>query len=65
MARDRVSPRSAARALCLSGCQLMRFLRLHFIVVRIFHTSEFVGSVGVKVAGEGSVGRVRGLGCRL
>jgi hypothetical protein len=39
MARDRVSPRSAARPLCLSDCPLVRFLRLHFIVVRIFHTS--------------------------
>ena len=38
MARRSVSPLAAARALCLSGSPLARFLRLHFRVVRIFQT---------------------------
>ena len=38
MARRSVSPLAAALALCLSGSPLARFLRLHFRVVRIFHT---------------------------
>ena len=40
--RRSVSPRAAARALCLSGSPLGFFCRLHLSVVRIFHIRLFV-----------------------
>ena len=42
MARRRVSPRAAARALCLSGSPFDFFFRLHLSVVRIFQTRRLV-----------------------
>ncbi len=52
MVRRSVSPLAAALALCLSGSPLARFLRLHFRVVRIFHTRLLRVLVRGEVAGR-------------